>query len=217
MSIGDDEVVRRVIGGESSLFELLMRRHNQRGFRMVRSILRDDADAEDALQQAWLQAFAHLGSFHGTASFSTWFLRIAVNEARMRLRRAGRVVAADELTLDASGESEVAVPNPTPEEVTVRRELAALLEAAIDELPDGYRSVIVLRDVEGMSTAETAEVLEVSDEVVKTRLHRARAALRDRLYDQVGAGAGDAFAFRGHRCDRIVAAVMSAIRTSCTG
>ena len=98
--------------------------------------------------------------------------------------------------------------------MTVRRELAALLEAAIDELPDGYRSVVVLRDIEGMSTAETAAVLDVSDEVVKTRLHRARSALRDRLFDRVGAGAGDAFQFLGHRCDRMVARVMAAIRES---
>ena len=212
-SMGDEEIVRRVRGGEAALFELLMRRYNQRAFRTVRSILRDDAEAEDALQQAWVQAFAHLGSFHGTASFSTWFLRIAVNEARMRLRRAGRAVvsASDSLSDSWSGESEVAVSSPTPEEVTARRELAALLETAIDELPEGYRSVLMLRDVEGLSTSETAEVLEVSDDVVKTRLHRARATLRDWLYDQVGAGAGDAFAFRGHRCDRLVSRVMAAL------
>ncbi len=212
-SMTDEEIVRRVRGGETSHFETLMQRYNQRAFRTVRSILRDDTEAEDALQQAWLQAFSHLGSFHGAASFSTWLLRIAVNEARMRLRRAGRAVVSvsESISDDSSGESEFAVMSPTPEDVTVRRELAALLETAIDELPDGYRSVLMLRDVEGMSTSEAAEVLEVSDDVVKTRLHRARATLRDRLYDQVGAGAGDAFAFRGHRCARMVSKVMSTI------
>jgi RNA polymerase sigma-70 factor (ECF subfamily) len=163
------------------------------------------------MQQAYVQAFQHLRQFQGNARFATWLVRIAVNEALMRLRRANRFVALD------GTEPEEVIPltsRPTrasPEEQAARRELVTYVERAVDELPDLYRSVFVLRDVEGMSTAESAEALELSEEVIKTRLHRAKALLREKLASFAESSLGSAFPFEAPRCDRVVAAVMERI------
>jgi len=204
----DAEVVRRVLAGEVALFEVLMRRHNQRVFRAIRSVLRADPESEDAMQQAWLNAYAHLDQFQGTASFTTWMTRIALNEA---LNRAGRRLPLSPIDdLPEEGEA-MRSSAQDPERRAADRELGRMAEEAIDALPDRYRTAFVLREVDGMSTAEAAEVLGVSEDVVKVRLHRARLALRDRLYERVGPASRGAFAFLGPRCDRMVAAVLGSI------
>jgi RNA polymerase sigma-70 factor (ECF subfamily) len=207
-ALSDAEVVRRVLGGEAALFEVLMRRHNQRVFRAIRSVLRDDAESEDAAQQAWLQAWAHLAQFQGAAAFSTWLTRIALHEALARAGRGARTSPIDELSEE---DDAMRSPTPDPEDRAAERELGRLLEEEVDQLGPLYRTVFVLREVEGMSTAETAEALALSEEAVKVRLHRARLALRDRLSARAGTAARSAFGFQGWRCDRMVAAVMGRI------
>jgi RNA polymerase sigma-70 factor (ECF subfamily) len=206
-ALGDEEVVRRVLGGEPALFEILMRRYNQRLFRVARAIVRDDAEAEDVLQQAYVNAFTHLHQFAGTARFSTWLTRIATYEALARLRRRGRFVEMDPMGEEDGGAPPLRAREPDPEQQAFAAELRQALEASLDGLPQIYRSAFVLRDVEGLSTAEVAECLDVSEDVVKTRLHRARALLREELFQRVGLSAGGVFSFHAVRCDRVVAAV----------
>jgi RNA polymerase sigma-70 factor (ECF subfamily) len=204
----DAEVVRRVLGGEPALFEILMRRHNQRVFRAIRSVLRADQESEDAMQQAWLSAYAHLGQFEGASAFSTWVTRIALNEALGRAGRAPRLTPLEDVPEE---EEAMRATTQDPEGRAADRELGRMLEDAVDELPDAQRTVFVLRELEELSTAEAAQVLGVTEDAVKVRLHRARLALRDRLYARVGAAAQGAFPFLGWRCDRVVAAVMGRI------
>lgn len=208
---GDAEVVRRVLAGETALFELLMRRHDQRVYRAVRSILRDEAEAEDAMQQTWLLAWSALRAFSGASAFSTWLVRIAINEALGRARRRARGAAA--ISLAGAAEGAMGLPDGSPEERAVDAESRRLLERSIDRLPAAYRTVFVLREVEQLSTAETADVLELTEDAVKVRLHRARLALRDALAEEVGVGAPQAFTFLAPRCNRLVAAVMQRILT----
>jgi len=205
----DDEVIRQVLGGNTAMFELLMRRYNERIYRAARAIVRNEEEAEDVMQQAYVNAFTHLRQFQGSAQFSTWLTRIAINEAIARLRRRGRYEAFDE-------ESKVEPfmshdPSENPEQQAFTGELRGLLEWAIDTLPDGQREVFVLRDVEGLSTTEAAESLDVSEDVVKTRLSRGRAALRRVLLEHTGATAADAFRFHRPRCDRVVGHVLGRI------
>jgi RNA polymerase sigma-70 factor (ECF subfamily) len=212
----DEALVARVLGGEHALFELLLRRHNQRLFRVARAILRQDADAEDAVQQAWISAYQRLDQFAGAARFSTWLTRIAIHASLARLRQTHRrgEVGLERSPNDEQQEEQMSrlpSPSPDPEQQASRRELVALVERAIDELPDIYRVVIMLRQVQQLSTAETAACLEVSEEVVKVRLHRGTALLRDALSARVDEVATDSFAFLGARCDRIVAGVLAAI------
>ena len=204
--LSDERVVELVRQGQTPLFEVLMRRHNERIYRAARAILRDEAEAEDVMQQAYVNAFANLGQFRGQARFSTWLTRIAVHEAIARARRAGRWRPLD----DAGGEYPM-THGPDPERQAFARELGVLLEAAIDGLPDGCREVFVLRQVEGMSTAETASALDVSEDVVKTRLSRGRAALRRDLMARADLSAPNAFRFERPRCDRVVRAVLGRI------
>ena len=208
-SDSDAVLVGRVLAGETALFERIMRRHNQRVFRAARAIVRDDAEAEDVMQETYTRAFAHLGQFRGDAQLGTWLVRIAVHEAFARVRRQRRLAPLP------PGDDMEALPMPDrampidPEREANNAELRRLLERAIDDLPETYRTVFVLREVEGLSTATTAECLGVSEEVVKTRLLRARTRLRDGLYERAGAVASDAFTFGAERCDRVVAAVLS--------
>ncbi len=206
--ISDAEVVRRVLGGEAALFEVLMRRHNQRVYRAIRSVLRGDHESEDAMQQAWLSAYSHLGQYQGTSSFSTWMARIALNEALGRAGRRPRLTPIDEVHEEDEG---MRSKTQDPEGRAADRELGRMMEEAVDELPDLYRSVFVLREIEGMSTADAALALGVSKEAVKVRLHRARLALRDRLYARAGSAAQGVFVFLGWRCDRMVAKVLGRI------
>jgi RNA polymerase sigma-70 factor (ECF subfamily) len=206
--LSDAEVVRRVLGGEGALFEVLMRRYNQRVFRAMRSVLRGDDESEDAMQQAWLNAYSHLDQYQGTASFSTWMTRIALNEAHGRTGGKARTTPIDEVPEEDEG---MRSKTQDPEGRAADRELGRMVEEAVDELPHLYRSVFVLREIEGMSTADAALALGVSEEVVKVRLHRARLALRDGLYARAGSAAEGAFVFLGWRCDRMVAHVLGRI------
>ena len=209
--LSDEQVVSRVLAGQIALFEVLMRRHNERLYRAARAIVKDESEAEDVMQQAYVNAYSHLRQFDGRAQFSTWLTRIAVHEAFARTRRRGRYT-----TMDLENDSTLQFPapvtsTPDPERLAFSRELGALMETAIDRLPDGAREVFILRQVEGMDTAEVAEVLGISEAVVKTRLSRARAALRRDLYDHAHIGASNTFRFLRPRCDRVVAAVLGRI------
>jgi RNA polymerase sigma-70 factor (ECF subfamily) len=206
--LSDEELVRWVVNGEIALFELLMRRHNQRLYRAARAILRDDTEAEDVVQEAWIRGYQNLRQFEGRATFSTWVTRIAVHEALHGLRRR-----RDHEEMDAMQppKYEPASPKASPEVHAASAETQRLLEQAIDTLPDSYREVFVLRDVEEMSTIETAEALSISTENVKVRLHRARTLLRKEISARFGATSTSAFHFLGARCDRMVANVMARI------
>lgn len=206
----DEEIVREVLLGNTAMFELLMRRHNERIYRAARAIVRDDEEAEDVMQQAYVNAFAHLRQFHGAAQFSTWLTRITINEAIARMRRRGRYEAYDE-TRSGLEPFMSHDPSENPERQAFTGELRGLLEWAIDTLPDGQREVFVLREVEGLSTSEVAESLGVSEDVVKTRLSRGRATLRRVLLERTGASAAEAFRFYRPRCDRVVAHVLERI------
>jgi RNA polymerase sigma-70 factor (ECF subfamily) len=206
--LSDVEVIARVLGGESALFELIMRRHNQRLFRVCRAILRDDAEAEDAVQQVYLSAYTKLDQFAGTAALSTWLTRIAIHEsiARSRRRRRRAELEAEELTMN-----DLAAAGATPEDAAAGVELRRTLESAIDQLPEAYRVVFVMREVQQLDVAETAASMDISEENVKVRLHRAKAMLRERLYERAERGASGAYPFLGARCDRIVARVLAAL------
>ena len=209
-TLTDEQVVADVLKGQTALFEILMRRYNERVYRVVRAILRNDEEAEDVMQQAYVNAYAHLRQFSGAARFSTWLTRIAINEALSRVRIRRRFEPLDEEPSNV--ESLMTTPaTRDPERQAFSGELRELLESAIDELPDGGREVFMLREVEGMSTAEVAEVLDVSEDVVKTRLSRARRELRRGLLERTGASTPDAFRFYRPRCDRVVVKVMSRI------
>jgi RNA polymerase sigma-70 factor (ECF subfamily) len=210
----DQTLIARVLAGDTPAFSEIVRRYNQRMYRVVRAILRDEQEAEDAMQQAYLQAYAHLSQFAGRAAFSTWLTRIAIHEALARRRR--RVEDAAASSLD---EETMPAPSPThdPEELAYGAEVKGLLEASIDTLPESYRLVFVCRDVEGLSTADTAASLEIGQEAVKTRLHRARALLRRELYERAGAASANAFTFLGVRCDTMVQRIMAGIVESGTG
>lgn len=201
----DEEVVERVLAGETALFEIIMRRYNQRLYRVTRAILRDDAEAEDVIQDAYVRAYGHLNQFAARASFSTWLTRIAVHEALARIHRRRPVVPFEEETdLTVDFETSITRAPETPEQQTLQIEVGHLLESAVLSLPDKYRTVLMLRDVEGMSTKEVAGVLELTEENVKVRLHRARALVRKDLYARAGTAATDIFPFMGTRCDRVV-------------
>jgi RNA polymerase sigma-70 factor (ECF subfamily) len=214
LPISDEEVVRRVRAGETGLFEVVMRRYNQRLYRVARAILQDDAEAEDVTQQTYVNAYRHLDQFAGRAMFSTWLTRIAVHEALARARRRGRF-DEQEMVDDRDGEAMDALkaPGPDPERQAFAGEIRTLIESAIENLPEHYRAVFVMRDVEGMSTAESAECLDITEETAKTRLHRARMLLRDALYQRVGIESAAAFSFEAPRCDRVVAAVFEQIES----
>jgi RNA polymerase sigma-70 factor (ECF subfamily) len=209
-ALSDEEVVSRVLQGQTALFEVLMRRHNERLYRAARAILRDDREAEDVMQQAYVNAYAHLRQFDGRAKFSTWLTKIAVHEAMARARKQGRYEPLEGDSARMERFMPIS-PGPDPEREAFGRELGALLEAAVDDLADGYREVFVLREIQEMSTSETAQVLGISEDLVKTRLSRAKAALRRGLLECAGLNAHTAFAFHQSRCDRIVAAVFARI------
>jgi RNA polymerase sigma-70 factor, ECF subfamily len=207
----DEDIVRQVLEGNTGLFELLMRRHNERVYRASRAIVRDEQEAEDVMQQAYVNAFTHLRQFNGSARFSTWLTTIAVHESLARVRRRGRYEPFDDDALTSVEPFMSRNPQENPERQAFTGELRGLLEWAIDTLPDGMREVFVLREVEGLSTSETAESLGVSEDVVKTRLSRGRAALRRVLLERTGASAPEAFRFYRPRCDRVVREVLARI------
>lgn len=209
---GEAALVAAARGGDTAAFELIMRRHNRLLYRTAYAILGNEADAEETVQEAYLKAFVHLGGFAGQARLSTWLVKIAVNEALGRLRRrmpgSGPAdLSADDLAEETMRERTSA--DASPEAVAAQGEIRRLLEAAIDALPRAQRAVFMLRAVEEFSTEDTAACLGIPPETVKTRLHRARQALRRRLQHRVASALSDTFPFAGARCDRLVAAVLS--------
>ncbi len=212
LGLSDEEVVARVRAGEPALYEILMRRYNQLLYRSVRSILRDEGEVEDVLQDAYLAAFQHLDDFAGRSLVSTWLVRIAINKALDRLRRSSRLVGLDGWPEeDLVAQSPPLPVRPDPEAQSSARELARLLAEAIDVLPARYRAVYMLREVEGLDTREAAACLDLPEATVKTRLHRARARLRDELERLAGTSAGETFSFGAGRCDALVARVLARI------
>jgi RNA polymerase sigma-70 factor, ECF subfamily len=210
----DEQLIALVLQGRIELFELLMRRNNQRVYRVVRAILRDDTEVEDVMQEAYVNAFAHLADFSGRARFSTWITRIAMHESFARLRRRGRTESLSDFQTEvASMESSV----PSPEAHASDGEMRQLLEQAVDALPGAFRTVFVLRAIEEMSVAETASVLQITEETVKTRLHRARALIRERLTEHMEQSVPAAFGFHLDRCDRVVAGVLARVRRTHEG
>lgn len=205
-TLPDGDLIARVRAGERRLFEILMRRHNQRLYRAARAILQDETEVEDAMQQAYLNAFAHLDQFEARAQLSTWLTRIVINEAARRrsARRGGDGESPGVLATLASRD-------PSPEHQAYACELQRMLERAVDSLPEPYRLVFMLRDIEGLSTTETGLVVGLGDEAVKTRLHRARAMIRGIVTERFGAVAAGAFQFHAPRCDRVVSRVLVAL------
>jgi RNA polymerase sigma-70 factor, ECF subfamily len=199
--------------GDARAFEFIMRRHNRLLFRTARSVLKSDAEAEDALQEAYLRAWHALAGFRAEARLSTWLVRIVVNEALGRLRRRSAQVIPLDTAIDANGQTAEAWmeddPDRQPERIAMRGELRRLMEARIDLLPDSFRSVFMLRAVEELSVEEVALALGLPEATVRTRFFRARGLLREGLARDVDLALGDAFAFAGERCDRVVAHVLA--------
>jgi RNA polymerase sigma-70 factor (ECF subfamily) len=200
-------LVHRALAREADAFRAIIKTHNQRLYRIARGILRNDAEAEDVVQEAYVRAFANLAAFRGDASLATWLSRIVINEALGRLRQRRRTVA-----MPANPEARIIRfplnPSDDPERTMAQRQILALVERATDCLPDIYRMVFVARVIEGLSMEETADLLDLRPETVKTRLHRARTLLRKALDDEIGPVLLDAFPFAGRRCERLTKAVM---------
>ena len=212
--LADEAIVDRVRGGDTALYEILVRRHTQRLYRTIRAILREDKDVEDVMQQAYVDAYLHLDQFRGTAKFATWLTRIAVNRAIRNGQGERRQLAL--VSSDAGAELAIehtAARGLDPEHAMYGHELKAVLEPLVDSLPDPFRVVFVMREVEGLSTAETAASLSINEDTVKTRLHRAKRLLRDQLDRRLGPAASEIYPFHLTRCDRVVDGVMSRIRT----
>ena len=208
----DQDIIRRVLEGDTASFELIMRRYNQRLYRIARGILRNEADAEDTVQNSYIRAYENLERFLGKGPLSAWLAKITVNEALGHLRRSNST--KDSISLDDSKEMEEAnfmagsiSSLPSPEQSAARGEVRRLLESVIDSLPDIYRLVFMLCGVEEMSVTETADCLEIDPTTVKTRYHRARKILQQNLSSLMDSTAGEVFPFAGERCDRIVAGV----------
>jgi RNA polymerase sigma-70 factor (ECF subfamily) len=205
-------LVQLALARDGEAFRAIMRRHNQRLYRIARSVLRNNADAEDAVQEAYVSAFTHLESYRGESSLAAWLSRIVMNEALGRLRQKRPTVDLDALESPARDAEIIQFPrsnpNDDPERTMAQRQILELVERATDELPDTYRLVFVARVIEGMSVEQTAELLDIRAETVKTRLHRARQLVRDQLSKQIGPVLMDAFPFAGRRCDRMTSTVM---------
>lgn len=211
----DFALATRTAAGDDTAFEALMRRFNRKLFRVARSILKNDADAEDALQDAYLQAYRRLGDFRGEAQLGTWLTRIVINQCLMRLRADRRDPVVVSFHPDDAGGPGTEVPDEkveSPTDAAFRGEIRRLLEHRIDALPLAMRTVLVMRDIEDMSVQETAESLGIPPATVRTRLFRARALLREMLARDTDTASLDLFGFDGVRCDRIVAAVLARVR-----
>lgn len=214
----DKAFVHRIAAGDQAAFVELMRKHNRRLFRTARAILRDDAEAEDALQEAYLAAYRAMPTFRGDAKLSTWLVRIVANEALGRLRKITR--SAQVIHLE-SGTAEPITEHPMPDEspanptehAALRAETRRLIEARIDALPAAFRAVFILRALEEMSVEEVAASLDIPEATVRTRYFRAKGLLRESLSRELDAALEEAFAFAGARCDRIVAAVLQRLDT----
>ena len=219
----DLELAKRVAAGDLQAFEQIMRRHNRMLYRAARSILRDDSETEDCVQSAYLLAYRSIARFAGRAKLSTWLARIVINEALGRKRQVARLGAVNSFDSAADAKdlarpsvasaTDFAAETPGPEREAMRHELGALIERAVDALPEAFRGVFVLRAVEELSVEETADVLDIPEATVRTRFFRARGMLRESLAQEVDTAQDRAFTFGGARCDRIVAAVLGRLST----
>jgi RNA polymerase sigma-70 factor (ECF subfamily) len=206
----DEVIVTRVRSGETALYEILVRRYNQRLYRTIRAILRDDRNVEDVMQQTYTDAYLHLDQFRGDAKFATWLTRIAVNRA-IRNRSGDRRGLQLVTSAGAPAVERTAALNINPEHAAYGHELKVVLESLIEQLAEPFRVVFVMREVEGLSTAETAACLEINEDTVKTRLHRAKRLLQEQLDRRLGPTASQVYPFHLSRCDRVVASVMAAV------
>ena len=212
--IEETELLQRARGRDGGAIRLIIQQHNQRLYRIARSILRDDNEAEDALQDAYCRAFSQLESFRGEARFGTWLARIVVNEALGRVRRARLTVELD-VAAEARCMTAQVIPFPNasfqadPETAAAQHQIQVLLERAIDLLPEAFRMILVARVIEGMSVEETAALFDIAPETVKTRLHRARRLLKRELEKHIGPILGGAFPFGGRRCNRLTEIVLA--------
>lgn len=214
---GDNAILAQIAGGDMRAFASLMQRYNRRLFRVARSILRDNAEAEDALQDAYLQAYRGLPMFRGDASLATWLTRIVINAARMRHRKAGRLVEIIELSaephMDERIEAQTAPSNEEPEHAALRAQTRRLIETKIDGLPEAFRTVFVLRALEELSVEETSDALGIPEATVRSRFFRARSMLRESLAREIDFAIEETFRFDGLRCERIVQTVLHRIRS----
>jgi RNA polymerase sigma-70 factor (ECF subfamily) len=210
--IADAELVERARHRDEAAIRLIMQANNRRLYRIARGILRNDGEAEDVVQETYVRAFTHLQDFRGDSSFATWLARIAMNEALGRLRRQRPNVEWTSLPPGALEAQVIQFPRSAasedPEKSMAQREIQHVVEHAIDELPDAFRIVFITRVIEGMNVEETAEILGLKPETVKTRLHRARAMLRDNVEKKIGPVVMEAFPFAGRRCERLTDAVL---------
>jgi RNA polymerase sigma-70 factor (ECF subfamily) len=210
--VDDATLASRVLAGDTAAFELVMRRHNRRLYRVARAMLRDSAEAEDALQDAYLAAFQGMGNYRGESSLDTWLSRVVVNQCLGRLRRqARRDNIVPMVSMDAEEQEYSAMPSDkfeAPDHAFARAELRAVLERKLDELPEAFRTVFMLRCVEELSVEETAQILNIPEATVRTRHFRARGLLRESLAQDIDGAEREIFSFDGERCDRIVANVM---------
>lgn len=212
--LGEAELVRLAQAGDGEAFRVIMQRGNQRLFRVARGVVRDDAEAEDVLQEAYVRAFAAIGGFRGEAGLMTWLTRIVLNEARGRLRKRRPMVGLDQIeAAQMDGAQVIPFPNAfgsaSPEADAARAQIRGLIEHAVDDLPEAFRIVFIMRDIDECSIEETAANLDLKPETVKTRLHRARKLLREALDAKLASTMAEAFPFMGARCNRITEAVLA--------
>ncbi len=211
-TLADVELARRVVARDRHAFRAIMKAHNQRLYRLARSIVRNDSEAEDVVQEAYVLGFAHLDRFRGESSLGTWLSRIVINEALGRLRKKRRAAGVARSADENSGAMILRFPvdnTGDPERTMAQRQILQLVEQATDALPDIYRTVFVARVIEGLNVDETAALLGLRAETVKSRLHRARRLVRESLDEQIGPVLLSAFPFAGRRCERLTTAVMS--------
>jgi RNA polymerase sigma-70 factor, ECF subfamily len=216
--LDDAQLVQRALKREGGAFRTIMQKYNQRLYRIARGILRNDAEAEDVVQEAYVSAFTHLESFRGDSSLPTWLARITMNEALGRLRTRRPTVDITEIEGHRTAAEIIQFPltskSDDPERTMAQRQLLQLVEKATDNLPEVYRIVFITRVIEGMNVEDTAEILGIRPETVKTRLHRARLLVREQLNKQIGPVLMDAFPFAGRRCERVTAAVLNRLGLS---
>jgi RNA polymerase sigma-70 factor, ECF subfamily len=219
----DSEVLERARQGDASVFEVLVRRHDKHLYRIARSVLRDDQEAEDVVQETYIRAFVGLRGFRGAASLRTWLTRIVLNEAIRRRRRQRSMVdltalhAAQDRSARPIHTASLTARDRDPERATAQNQVREMLEIAIDDLPEAFRTVFVLRDVEEVSTEETANLLGIRRETVKTRLHRARQMLRESLGAELASALKDVFPFDKPRCDALVRRLLALLGSSRRG
>ena len=208
----DAQLVRRALARDGAAVRTIIEQNNRRLYRIARSVVRNDSDAEDVVQEAYVNAFTHLDSFRGDSSLATWLARITMNEALARLRRASGTVSLDTPVAHRVEAQIIKFPQTTtsddPERTMAQREILRIVERATDNLPEIFRTVFVARVIEGMSVEETADLLGLTAKTVKTRLHRARRLLRQQLDAEIGPVLMDAFPFAGRRCERMTSAII---------